>query len=125
MQTLDRLQELAAERGSSKNVVIEEMVRNYYGTTGEPTTEDQVIVELRDQVTFLRQELVIRSEEIRRRDHIIAALTARVPELEIASEPRESDLRASDAGPNQEAGLTRASSKNETGRSWWRRLIGG
>ena len=54
--------------------------------------------DLHDQVSFLRSELVTRNEELRRKDHIIAALTERIPELEPPSEPRESPVTASD-GP--------------------------
>ncbi len=41
-------------------------------------------------------ELVTRNEELRRKDHIIAALTERIPALEPASEPRESSVAASE-----------------------------
>jgi hypothetical protein len=37
----------------------------------------------------LEAELTDRKEESRRKDHIIAALTQRIPQLEPASEPRE------------------------------------
>jgi hypothetical protein len=39
------------------------------------------VIEARDQ------ELEARTEELRRNDHIIAALTERIPELEPTSEP--------------------------------------
>ncbi len=41
-----------------------------------------------DDIDFLRRELETRTEEIRRRDSIIAALTQRLPEIEAPSEPR-------------------------------------
>jgi hypothetical protein len=41
-----------------------------------------------DDIEFLRRELETRTEEIRRRDSIIAALTQRLPEIEAPSEPR-------------------------------------
>jgi hypothetical protein len=40
-----------------------------------------------DDIEFLRRELETRTEEIRRRDSIIAALTQRLPEIEAPSEP--------------------------------------
>jgi hypothetical protein len=50
---------------------------------------NELITELRDRVRFLEAELTDRKEESRRKDHIIAALTQRIPQLEPASEPRE------------------------------------
>jgi hypothetical protein len=41
-----------------------------------------------DDIEFLRRELETRTEEIRRRDSIIAALAQRLPEIEAPSEPR-------------------------------------
>jgi hypothetical protein len=72
---------------------------------------------LEDQVSFLRSELLTRNEELRRKDHIIAALTERIPELEApreASESRESAATESEgeAPPDGEQ------------RSWWRRVFG-
>jgi hypothetical protein len=49
-------------------------------------------------IEFLRAELAAWQEEARRKDHIIAALTERIPELEPASEPRESPVAASENG---------------------------
>src|SRR3712207_2952437 len=59
---------------------------------------DKVTI-LTEHVQFLRRELEVWQEEARRKDHIIAALTERIPELEpardIPSEPRESAVTAS------------------------------
>ena len=52
-------------------------------------SRNELITELRDRVRFLEAELTDRKEESRRKDHIIAALTQRIPQLEPASEPRE------------------------------------
>lgn len=41
---------------------------------------------LEDQVDYLRRQLEVWQEEARRKDHIIAALTERIPELEPARE---------------------------------------
>jgi|SRR5215210_4358109 hypothetical protein len=66
---------------------------------------------LHDQVEYLRgvseardQELEARTEELRRNDHIIAALTERIPELEPTSEPP--DARQTPAeGPRKGRGV--------------------
>lgn len=52
-------------------------------------SRNELVTELRDRVRFLEAELTDRKEESRRKDHIIAALTQRIPQLEPASEPRE------------------------------------
>jgi hypothetical protein len=41
-----------------------------------------------DDIEFLRRELETRTEEIRRRDSIIAAIAQRLPEIEAPSESR-------------------------------------
>ena len=57
--------------------------------TVHDASRNELIMELRDRVRFLEAELTDRKEESRRKDHIIAALTQRIPQLEPASEPRE------------------------------------
>ncbi len=42
---------------------------------------------MQEQVDYLRQQLEVWQEEARRKDHIIAALTDRIPDLEAPSEP--------------------------------------
>ncbi len=75
--------------------------------------------DLRDYVETLKRELEIRNEELRRKDHIIMSLTQRIPELEPASEPRESPET-----PSEESGGGEDRGKEER-RSWWRRWFGG
>ena len=98
-----------------------------HADVGETPTS-QLVDSLQDQVDYLRRELDIRNEELRRKDHLLAAALERIPALEEApSEPRDgpetaSDLRpgvdhpqGDDAGP--EAGVSRPS-------GWWRRIFG-
>jgi RPA family protein len=66
-----------------------------------------------DQVSFLRAELLTRNEELRRKDHIIAALTERIPELEAPPEAQEAPETASEA-----------EAEEEERRPWWKRLFG-
>jgi hypothetical protein len=77
----------------------------------------------RDQlVEFLRSELAAWQEEARRKDHIIAALTERIPELEAASEARGTPVSSSE---EQERGTGSAEPEMVTERpSWWRRWFG-
>jgi hypothetical protein len=76
--------------------------------------ENSPLIEaLRGQVKMLRAELAdwkeivaTRDEELRRKDHIIAALTERIPEFEPPSEPRETPETTSEdrgRGEAQEA----------------------
>lgn len=81
-------------------------------------------------VEVLQQELqdwkeVVRTrdEELRRKDHIIAALTERIPEIEApqeaAGEGRDVPVTASEASGN---GEDRADAEKPV--SWWRRFFG-
>jgi len=58
-------------------------------TVPEASRSNELVTELRNRIQFLETELTDRKEESRRKDHIIAALTQRIPELEPPSEPRE------------------------------------
>jgi hypothetical protein len=98
-----------------------------------------LIERLDSEVRFLREELISREgtfkyreetfrqleeawrEESRRKDHIIAALTQCIPELEAASEQRESAKSDSDDAAKGDAPQEPTGDKN--GQSWWRRLF--
>jgi excisionase family DNA binding protein len=99
--------------------------------TAEDASYDALVEVLHDQVSYLKaviqtrdRELESRTEELRRKDHIIAALTERIPELEPASEPREPP-----AEPGEDLGSTGPTQEQEEPssreRSWWRRMFGG
>ena len=84
-------------------------------------TSDQttLVGELRDRVAFLEAELKIRTEENRRKDHLLAAALERIPAIEAPESPET----PSEAGPNAQA-----PSEPETPaevRPWWRRVFGG
>ncbi len=66
---------------------------------GYPLGYDALVGSQQDQIAFLRRELEVWQEEARRKDHIIAALTERIPELEPAAEARNGHEKPSeDAG---------------------------
>ncbi len=71
------------------------------------------------EIDYLRQQLEVWQEEARRKDHIIAALTDRIPELEAPRETREAPEAASE---ESEGGEDRG---GEERRPWWRRVFGG
>jgi hypothetical protein len=72
---------------------------------------------MQEQVGYLKSVVQTRDEELRRKDHIIAALTERIPELEPASngssEPREASQTASEEA-----------SGTPQPPSWWKRFFG-
>src|SRR5829696_1258600 len=51
--------------------------------------KDAHIAALEERIGSLEKQLDVRAEELRRKDHIIAGLVERVPELEAPQEPRE------------------------------------
>ena len=81
---------------------------------------------MQEQVSYLKAVVQTRDEELRRKDHIIAALTERIPELEApreaASEAREGHVTASEGA---DKGST-PPEQQETSqrRSWWRAFFG-
>lgn len=106
------------------------------------TAKDGALVEaLLDQVDYLRgvietrdRELEARVEEIRRKDHLLAAALERIPELE---SPRATSRDGQEAPGEQRDGPETASPRSNGGaappqafqepvehRSWWRRFFG-
>jgi hypothetical protein len=99
-------------------------------TGARGTAQEELVESLFDQVAYMREQLAEEREARRRADTIIAQLThanatlaQRVPELEAATEPRESPMTSSGetdegmmASPNQQEHTQR--------RSWWRAFFG-
>jgi hypothetical protein len=77
-----------------------------------------------DDIEFLRRELETRTEEIRRRDSIIAALAQRLPEIEAPTEPR---LTLENSSTENEARVERPAGRQEVRRgahkAGWRKPI--
>jgi hypothetical protein len=79
--------------------------------------KDETIGELRDRVEHLRRELEARNEELRRKDHLLAAALEKVPAIEAPAEAslehRGSPVSASDdagegdASPDPEKPVSR------------------
>ncbi len=85
-------------------------------TTGQTSVlvaaKDETIEELRDRVRRLERELDTRNEEIRRRDHLLAAALERMPALEASEGTTPQPERGAAEEPAQP-------------RPWWRRIFGG
>jgi len=56
----------------------------------EATRHDVLVSSLQDQINHLRRELEVRNDELRRKDHLLAAVLERLPELEATSETQGS-----------------------------------
>jgi hypothetical protein len=73
-------------------------------------------------IALLSRQLEVWQEEARRKDHIIAALTERIPELEAPQVARQPPKTVShsvfkDEEPENDIGDSRP--------PWWRRIFGG
>ena len=99
----------------------------------EAQVDSEVLVEsLRDQVTYLKEQLDIRTEELREHRRLLAGLIERVPELEAPADTSASPQGHEDAAeepaeatptPAPGQGSTGAQNGSERG-SWWRRWFG-
>ena len=84
--------------------------------------QSAAIVRLESEVEFLRSELAGRTEEIRRRDHIIAGLVESMRALPAGQDATVSDMRAPQSG----AVATVVSDTTRLAwRRWWRRITRG
>jgi predicted ArsR family transcriptional regulator len=91
----------------------------------------ELVETLRSENRFLRDELANRSEEIRRRDHIIAGLVERVRELpagettqHAAAMQEKAALRDDRADMASESMTPASDSMALHWRAWWRRMRG-
>ena len=99
-------------------------------TTGQASAlvaaKDETIEELRDRVRRLERELDTRNEEIRRRDHLLAAALERMPALEAPQEAPQSPTPSPEASvgttPQPERGPAEEPAQR---RPWWRGWFGG
>jgi hypothetical protein len=90
--------------------------------SSDASTEKLVEVQ-HQEIEFLRRQLETRTEEIRRRDSIIAGLTQRIPELEA---PLESQLTLENTTltdhPTPEGPAGSQEVQRGAHKAWWRRL---
>ena len=94
-------------------------------TSAQSPDQTHLVASLEEQVSFLRAELVTRNEELRRKDHIIAALSERIPELSAptaSQEAPEAPERANEEQPFNTYPLE--PQERPQRRSWWREFFG-
>lgn len=96
-------------------------------TTMPSADQTHLITSLEEQVSFLRSELVARNEELRRKDHIIAALTERIPELPAPrASQEESEAQETTSAEGATGGnLPPQAQETEKRRSWLYRFFFG
>jgi hypothetical protein len=104
------------ERGRVWVVLDLDKTRSNTDSTADQT---ELVDELRARVAFLEGQLKIRTEENRRKDHLLAAALERIPALE----PPDPPETFSESTPSTAHPLERDTSA-ET-RPWWRRLFAG
>ena len=81
---------------------------------GAESVYRELVDTLRAEADFLRGELTARTEELRRKDHIIAGLTSRIPELPAGQDAPQ----ASPAAP----GAAEPAGHGAEALPWWRRV---
>ncbi|PLS83817.1 MAG: hypothetical protein CYG60_21210 [Actinobacteria bacterium] len=95
----------------------------------EPEATSELVESLRDEIEFLRDELHRRedrhAEEIRRRDHLLAAALERIPELETPRDKRGSPDTPADEPQGTQAPEPHPTPQKSMRRPWWRRVFGG
>jgi len=87
-----------------------------------PVVQDYIDA-LKSQIEAVENDRDEWREEARRKDHIIMALTQRIPELEAAPEPQESAVIDSES--DVKGDVPREPAADEISKSWWQRLFGG
>jgi hypothetical protein len=95
-------------------------------TQRDQSGERELIEALRSENAFLRSELATRTEEIQRRDHIIAGFIQRLPELPAGQSdpgPRAAQPETIDEAQFGPVQGTAAATLTNT-RSWWKKLLG-
>jgi excisionase family DNA binding protein len=97
--------------------------------TDRTDAQTELVDELRARVAFLEAELKIRTEENRRKDHLLAAALERIPAIEPPAETRESPETVEGEPERAESrpakGEVQEGVQRSTGRSLWRRMFGG
>ncbi len=91
---------------------------------------DEALVEvLQDQVAYLREQLDIRTEELREHRRLLAGLIERVPELEAprepggASKPSDHSEMVEPERAAEPRSSTGAPQEGSERRSWWRKVF--
>jgi hypothetical protein len=121
---------LRSDRPNGNVVVWLDYGRTEAGREDQGEGDEALVEVLQDQVAYLREQLDIRTEELREHRRLLAGLIERVPELEA---PREPGGASKPSDHSEMAEPERAEPRSSTGapqegserRSWWRRIFEG
>jgi hypothetical protein len=98
------------------------------GPNDRPNDQTALVRSLEDQVAYLRRQLATRDEELRRKDHLLAAALERIPELLPSpdAEPREAHQTVAEEPDIEEhrPATDGAQEGSERRSSWWRQFFG-
>lgn len=113
---------LRSVREGGRVVVLFDADRTQYDTdrTSDQTT---LVDELRGRVAFLEAELKIRTEENRRKDHLLAAALERIPAIEASQEASEAPETVAQAAERVERRSATGGAQEAVQRPWWRRMF--
>src|SRR5215211_2872951 len=81
----------------------------------------ELVDELRERVAFLERELETRTEENRRKDHLLAAALERIPAIEAPESPETVEEEPERAEARPDASVAQEGER----RPWWTRWFGG
>ena len=84
-----------------------------------------LVESLQAQVGHLLRELEIRNEELRRKDHLLAAALERIPPQLEAPKPQNGSSGAAEAAEGPEPRSAARGAQEDAQVSWWRRVFGG
>src|SRR3712207_1580742 len=100
-----------------------------YTTLFRSASQSTLVDSLNEQVEYLRRELEIRNDELRRKDHLLAAALERIPAIEPPETPKASESSAPASDTAEPRSTTEEqqeqTSRPQEERSWWRRMSGG
>ena len=131
LEAAKSMQGTPTSTGRDESEHVHDTDQDMYQTEGQ----SHLVESLEDQVGYLRgvietrdKELEARTEELRRKDHIIAALTERIPELEPPASTEQRDVPNTAPAPQADAGTSsddESSQEPSEQRSWLYRFFFG
>ena len=95
------------------------------GTDGLAEVLREEVAYLREMIETRDRELETRAEELRRKDHIIAGLVERIPELPPPPATGAGAETATEGWPAPGAPEASADAQTTAQRPWWLRILGG
>ena len=84
-----------------------------------------LVESLQAQVGHLLRELEIRNEELRRKDHLLAAAIERIPPQLEAPKPQNGPSGAAEGAGRPEPQSAARGTQEDAHVPWWRRMFGG